>query len=181
MIARNHLRSSEFCSFCFLLLQSMLAQRTGDSGPIVGPRAQQRGGLQDGVVWINGVNFTYYYSALSTTQYSFAFVLTNQDIQQIMLNVAYNTSQPRNYYHEISKFNSTVRSSIGYRTADPQYNNLAVALTASTFKLAARAFCDPTRYLLSDSPNFTTVDGFFNMNGNTPSCDAGGLFVPEIR
>lgn len=159
----------------------MLAQETGNSGPIVGPRPQQRGGLQDGVVWIDGINFTYYFSAVTTTQYSYAFVLTVQDVQNVMQTVPFSASQLTNYYHEITQYPPSLWALLGYSASNPLYNNIPIITNATTYKLAARAFCDPTQYLLSDTPNFTTVDSFFNMDGMTPDCDAGGLFIPEIR
>ncbi|XP_065176817.1 voltage-dependent calcium channel subunit alpha-2/delta-1-like [Sycon ciliatum] len=163
------------------VLANMVAQKTGQR-TVTGPRAQQRGALQDGLVWVDSVQFTYHYTAVKSTQYSFAFVVTKDDASQVTLNqLSYTAGQARNYYHEVSKYDSANRTTIGYTTNSNNYNNLAVALTASTFKLAGQAFCDPTRYLLSDEPNSTLVDSYYNSGAMLAACDAGGIFQPETR
>ncbi|XP_065176814.1 voltage-dependent calcium channel subunit alpha-2/delta-3-like isoform X1 [Sycon ciliatum] len=163
------------------ILADLMAQKTGQR-TVTGPRAQQLGGLEDGVKWINNVRFTYHFSSVRSTDYAFAFVLTEADASQVMLsNTMYTPGQAHNYYHEISKYDSATRTTIGYTTNSNNYNNLAVALKASTFKLAGQAFCDPTQYLLSDEPNSTLVDSYYNSGAMLAACDAGGIFQPETR
>ena len=159
----------------------MARQETNSLGPITGPRPQQRGSLSDGVVFVDGIVFTYYYTALPGTDYSFAFVLTQLDTDQNMLTpTPYNALQPVNYYHELSNYDVQIRSLIGVTTS-ALYNGLEITMLQSTFKLAARAFCDPTRYLLAGVPDINTVHTFVNSPAMPMSCDQSGTFVRDIR
>eukprot|EP00117_Sycon_ciliatum_P025971 scpid28085/ scgid5481/ VWFA and cache domain-containing protein 1 len=166
-----------------VVLTSMLAQRTG-SREVTGPRFQRRGALEDGVIWKENVKFTYFYSAVPASQYSFAFVLTDSDSVQVQLNRdSYSTQQQQSasYYHEIGEYNSTIRNLIGYTTEDNGYRGIAIARDACVFKLASRCFCDPTDYLLSDLPNITTIHSYFNSDSRNLTCNSGGLFEPTVR
>ena len=163
----------------------MLQQKSGSSSGIVGPRSRQRGSLDDGVVWINGVNFTYYYSAIKSTEYAYAFVLTNSDTQHVVPPLqSYMSSQPENYYHEIGMYDAATQDAIGYDASNAQYGNVPIATSQSTFKLAARSLCDQTSYLLSDLPNISTVHAYFNGgNGSAgqAECRAGSQFHSSAR
>eukprot|EP00117_Sycon_ciliatum_P006330 scpid15815/ scgid3227/ VWFA and cache domain-containing protein 1 len=169
-----------------MTLVEMMRQQRGSSSLITGPRPQQRGSISDGVVFREEVRFTYHYSAIPSSQFAFAFVLTEEDTDQdTLIDITYNQSQPINYYHEIGRYGSAARNTLGFSTNVFGYgtanNPLAIAQDESTFKLAARAFCDPTRYLLSDFPTFDSVVSFFNSNESYVSCENGGLYLQDIR
>lgn len=134
------------------------------------------------MVWVENVNFTYHYAAVPNTDYAYAFVLTQGDVNQAYLSpLPYRSGQPVSYYHEIDTYDAATRATIGYDNQNLLYPNIPIAALQSTFKLASRALCDPTAYLLSDVPNASVVHQYFNSDSQLMSCMSGGQFPTDIR
>ena len=174
--------SSDCACLFILFFQRMMAQQTGSSALIAGPRAQQKGSASDGVIWLTDKQYTYYYDTVAGTDYAFAFVLAEEDkLQYDLQDFAYSGTQGYNYYHEISKYTGSKATALNRRTGFTGYSRLTVALAQSSVKLAPRAFCDPTHFALAGDPDFAYMDAFLNSNQTNLQCDAGGRVMPAIR
>lgn len=164
-------------------VQEMKEGRVDKSPLITGPRARLKGSLTDGVKW-DVVKFTYHYSHVPNTDYSFAFVLTEDDkLQYELQDFSYQENQGPEYYHEIQKFSKEKQENeLKVSSTQKYYDHVTIATAKSTVKLAPRAFCDPTRYVLSGEPRFPYMDSFLNSN-TTPNigCDKGGKILAGVR
>ncbi|XP_052254694.1 voltage-dependent calcium channel subunit alpha-2/delta-2-like isoform X2 [Dreissena polymorpha] len=134
---------------------------------------------------IDGKPRTYYYAGLNNSEYSFAYVIADTDMEFLRSQEPSDRSSYKtSYFNLLKHYNSSQAKEklpsgtleiIDIKENEPKYPGLRISYKYSTIFLAPMSYCDPIEYIYDDDLDMKTVDAHLWINSDEPDlgCETG--------
>ncbi|EDV25350.1 uncharacterized protein TRIADDRAFT_55341 [Trichoplax adhaerens] len=154
-------------------------------------RGIPKGDYEDGVDILQ-VPCTYYYRGITGSTYSFAFNLADSDKQDRYLdNINKSITLPTNFFTALYDYDTIYakeRLPDTYEQLDVQRNNaqynVPITFVHSTFTLAPRSYCEPSKYFLEGNSTLITLAAHLFANSrevDNKTCLNGANYKRGVR